>query len=56
MKNTDGKDHDVNDYYHHSPDRGYESRIEQTGQIAGDCVAVSYTHLDVYKRQTMWCI
>ena len=41
MKNTDGKDHDVNDYYHHSPDMGYESKIEQTGQIAGDCVDIN---------------
>lgn len=41
MKNTDGKDHDINDYYHHSPDMGYESKIEQTGQMAGDCVDIN---------------
>ena len=32
------------------------SNIHKKVQIqAGDCIAVSYTHLDVYKRQTGQC-
>ena len=38
MKNTDGQDHDVNDYYHHEQSMGYGSYLEQVGQMAGDCV------------------
>lgn len=41
MKNTDGQNHDVNDYYHHSKDMSWESYTEQTGQIAGDCVDIN---------------
>ncbi len=38
MKNTDGQDHDTNDYYHHDQSLSYGSYTEQTGQMAGDCV------------------
>lgn len=41
MKNTDGKNHDTSDYYHHHKDLSWESSTVQTGQIAGDCVDVN---------------
>ena len=32
----------------------YRNRIQQSGQEKYDDVAVSYTHLDVYKRQILY--
>lgn len=55
MKNTDGQNHDTDNYYHHDKDLSWESPTVQTGQIAGDCVdlntenkAVSEYLVDVY--------
>ncbi|GHU82012.1 hypothetical protein AGMMS50284_3130 [Clostridia bacterium] len=41
LKNTDGKNHDTNNYYHHGTDMSWEQSSEQTGQIDGDCVDVN---------------
>lgn len=41
MKNTDGQNHDTENYYHHGKDMSWESPSEQTGQIAGDCVDIN---------------
>lgn len=41
MKNTDGQNHDTNNYYHHHKDLSWESPTVQTGQIAGDCVDIN---------------
>ena len=41
MKNTDGKNHDTNNYYHHSGSLSWNGADIQTGQIAGDCVDVN---------------
>lgn len=41
LKNTDGQDHDTNDYYHHDQSLSYGSYTEQTGQMAGDCVDIN---------------
>lgn len=47
MKDTDGKNHDVNNYYHHYKDLSWESPTVQTGQIAGDCVDINTENYDV---------
>ena len=41
MKNTDGQNHDSNNYFHHFKDLSWESPTVQTGQIAGDCVDIN---------------
>ena len=38
MKNTDGKNHDVNNYWHHYAHFGWDDPSRWWGQIAGDCV------------------
>ncbi len=47
LKNTDGKNHDVNNYYHHDQSLSYGSYTEQTGQMAGDCVDVNTENQEV---------
>jgi glycosidase len=41
MKNTDGQNHDKNNYYHHSGSLSWNGADIQTGQIAGDCVDIN---------------
>ncbi|MCH5299201.1 MAG: starch-binding protein [Ruminococcus sp.] len=52
LKNTDGKNHDVNNYYHHGKDLSWGSYTEQTGQIDGDCVDVNTENPEVVKYIT----
>lgn len=52
LKNTDGKNHDVNDYYHHSESLSWNGADIQTGQIAGDCVDVNTENPAVAKYIT----
>ncbi|MBQ4105406.1 MAG: starch-binding protein [Clostridia bacterium] len=47
MKNTDGKNHDSENYYHHFKDLSWESPTVQTGQIAGDCVDLNTENKEV---------
>lgn len=47
LKNTDGKNHDVNNYYHHDQSLSWGSYTEQTGQIDGDCVDVNTENPEV---------
>ncbi|MDR0914899.1 MAG: starch-binding protein [Oscillospiraceae bacterium] len=41
MKNTDGKNHDTNNYYHHTGALSWQGYDIQTGQIHGDCVDIN---------------
>jgi glycosidase len=52
MKNTDGKNHDTNNYFHHDTTLSWGSYTEQTGQIAGDCVDVNTENPAVAKYLT----
>ncbi|MCD8026816.1 MAG: starch-binding protein [Clostridiales bacterium] len=52
LKNTDGQDHDVNDYYHHDQSLSYGSYTEQTGQMAGDCVDINTENPEVAEYLT----
>jgi len=54
MKNTDGVDHDVNDYYHHYGNFSWETFSEQVAQIAGDCVDLN-TENPVVAEYTVRC-
>ena len=47
LKNTDGQNHDVNNYYHHDQSLSYGSYTEQTGQMAGDCVDINTENPEV---------
>ena len=49
MKNTDGKNHDTENIYHHDGSMGWEEYSCQTGQIAGDCVDLNTENPKVYK-------
>ena len=49
MKNTDGKDHDVNNIYHHYAEFNWDDYTCTLGQIAGDCVDLNTENPTVYK-------
>ena len=36
------------------PELQIDSEVDDTKCITGSLLSVSYTHLDVYKRQVMW--
>lgn len=48
MKNTDGQNHDSNNYWHHCRDMSWESVLVQWSQIAGDCVDLNTENPVVY--------
>ncbi len=52
MKNTDGKNHDKKNYYHHSDAMPWNSKEIQTGQMAGDCVDINTENPEVAKYIT----
>lgn len=54
MKNTDGVNHDVNNYYHHYGNFSWETFSEQVAQIAGDCVDLN-TENPVVAEYTVRC-
>ena len=47
LKNTDGKNHDTKDYFHHSGSLSWNGYDIQTGQIAGDCVDINTENPEV---------
>lgn len=49
MKNTDGKNHDVNNYWHHFGNFNWDNQTRWWAQIAGDCVDLNTENPDVYK-------
>ncbi|MDP4120387.1 MAG: alpha-amylase family glycosyl hydrolase [Bacillota bacterium] len=54
MKNTDGVNHDVNNYYHHTTTLSWEQPSEQTGQIAGDCVDINTENPTIGQYFSNW--
>lgn len=52
MKDLKNNGHDSRETYHRERNMGYESPIEQTGSIAGDCVDINTENVDVAKYIT----
>ncbi|MBR1482206.1 MAG: starch-binding protein [Ruminococcus sp.] len=53
MKNLTGTPYgDTKEYYHRERNMGYESEIEQTGSMAGDCVDINTENPDAAKYIT----
>lgn len=48
MKNTDGQNHDVHNYYHHYGHFNWDNETRWFGQIAGDCVDLNTENPAVY--------
>ncbi len=48
MKNTDGKNHDVHNYWHHYGNFNWDDITSQWAQIAGDCVDLNTENPAVY--------
>lgn len=48
MKNTDGTNHDVNNYWHHFGNFNWDDLTSQWAQIAGDCVDLNTENPTVY--------
>ncbi|MCD7974021.1 MAG: starch-binding protein [Candidatus Azobacteroides sp.] len=48
MKNTDGQNHDKNNYWHHYGNFNWDDITAQWGQIAGDCVDLNTENPAVY--------
>lgn len=48
LKNSDGQNHDSNNYYHHTVDMSWESPLVQWSSIAGDCVDLNTENPTVY--------
>ena len=48
MKNTDGENHDTENYYHHYANFGWDEFNSQLAQIAGDCVDLNTENPLVY--------
>lgn len=48
MKNTDGQNHDVNNYWHHFGNFNWDDITSQWAQIAGDCVDLNTENPVVY--------
>ncbi|MDR0546236.1 MAG: starch-binding protein [Dysgonamonadaceae bacterium] len=48
MKNTDGQNHDINNYWHHFGNFNWDDITAQWAQIAGDCVDLNTENPDVY--------
>lgn len=48
MKNTDGVNHDSNNYYHHYGNFNWDDLTSQWAQIAGDCVDLNTENPMVY--------
>ncbi|MDR1683480.1 MAG: starch-binding protein [Candidatus Symbiothrix sp.] len=48
MKNTDGQNHDTNNYWHHFGNFNWDDITAQWAQIAGDCVDLNTENPDVY--------
>ena len=48
MKNTDGKNHDVHNYWHHYGNLNWDNSTRWWAQIAGDCVDLNTENPAVY--------
>jgi len=48
LKNTDGQNHDIHNYWHHYGNFSWETIGEQWAQIAGDCVDLNTENPAVY--------
>ena len=48
MKNTDGKNHDKNNYWHHFGNFNWDNETRWWAQIAGDCVDLNTENPKVY--------
>lgn len=48
MKNTDGQNHDTNNYWHHFGNFNWDNETRWWAQIAGDCVDLNTENPDVY--------
>ena len=49
MKNTDGKNHDIHNYWHHHPEFNWDDNTRWWAQIAGDCVDLNTENPAVYE-------
>lgn len=48
MKNTDGQNHDLHNYWHHHPEFNWDDNTRWWAQIAGDCVDLNTENPAVY--------